>query len=48
VATSEKDKHDTVVRSHNYGFYIENRTLVEEVVDIYYYDSKAAPASENS
>jgi len=35
VSTDNPDLHDTLVKSHSTGFYIENRSLVEELVDIY-------------
>jgi len=37
VSTDEPEKNDTVLRCKNVGFYIENRTLVRERIDIYVY-----------
>jgi len=41
VATNNLDLHDTVIQSHNAGFFIENRVLIKELVDIYRYSEKA-------
>ena len=35
--TDDPDKHDTVVKSHRTGFYVENRALLKEMVDVYLY-----------
>ena len=35
VLTDNPDLHDTIVQSRSTGFYIENRSLIEEHVDIY-------------
>ena len=37
IPTTDENLHDTVVTSYNIGFYIDNRTLVKEKVDIYVY-----------
>jgi len=37
VDTDNPELHDTVVSSRNTGFYIENRSLVKEMVDVYVY-----------
>jgi hypothetical protein len=35
--TDNPELHDTVVSSRNTGFYVENRSLVREMVDVYIY-----------
>ena len=35
INTDDPEKHDTVVCSKSPGFYIENRTLVKEIIDVY-------------
>lgn len=42
ILTEEQGKHDTVSKSYNTGFYIENRTLVKERVDVYLFKEKTA------
>ncbi|MCL2548977.1 MAG: hypothetical protein FWE76_07435 [Symbiobacteriaceae bacterium] len=37
IPTGDESLHDRVAQSYNTGFYIENRTLVREKVDIYIY-----------
>lgn len=49
VPTDDPAKHDTVARSYNTGFYIGNRTVIKEMVDIFFYEGGAAPSkSEDS
>ena len=38
IPTDNPALHDTVVVSHNSGFYMENRTIIKEMVDIYLYE----------
>lgn len=38
IPTNDPAKHDTVAKSYNSGFYIGNRTVIKEVVDIYIYE----------
>lgn len=38
IPTNDPAKHDTVAKSYNSGFYIDNRTIIKEVVDIYIYE----------
>lgn len=38
IPTDDPTKHDTVAKSYNSGFYIGNRTVIKEVVDIYIYE----------
>ena len=35
IYTDKPELHDTVVSSRNTGFYVENRSLVKEMVDVY-------------
>ena len=45
IPTDDSAMHDTVAKSYNSGFYIGNRTVIKEVVDIYIYEGQA-PAKE--
>jgi len=40
IITGDPDLHDTIALSRNTGFYIENRALIKELVDIYLYSEK--------
>jgi molecular chaperone GrpE (heat shock protein) len=40
LSTDNQELHDTVASSRNIGFYLENRTLVKEMVDVYVYSKK--------
>lgn len=42
MPTDDPAKHDTVAKSYNSGFYIGNRTVIKEVVDVYIYEGQAA------
>lgn len=46
IPTGDPAKHDTVAKSYNSGFYIGNRTVIKEVVDIYIYEG-AVPIGES-
>ena len=46
IPTCDPAKHDTVAKSYNSGFYIGNRTVIKEVVDIYIYEG-AVPIGKN-
>jgi hypothetical protein len=35
IHTDDPNLHDTIAKSNNIGFYIENRTLIKERVDVY-------------
>lgn len=49
IPTDDSAKHDTVVKSYNSGFYIGNRTVIKELVDIYFYEGQASkPDTESS
>lgn len=43
IPTDDPALHDTIVASHNSGFYMENRTIIKEMVDIYLYEHPATP-----
>ena len=45
ISTDDPSKHDTVAKSYNSGFFIGNRTIIKEVVDIFIYDGQI-PVSE--
>jgi hypothetical protein len=40
IYTDNHELHDTIVKSRNTGFYIESRTLIKEMVDVYIYSEK--------
>ncbi|SCW45739.1 Molecular chaperone GrpE (heat shock protein) [Ruminococcaceae bacterium YRB3002] len=40
IPTEDADKHDTVVKSYNSGFYIGNRTVIKELVDVFVLERK--------
>lgn len=41
ISTDDPAKHDTVAKSYNSGFYIGNRTVIKEVVDVFIYEEPA-------
>ena len=41
IPTDDPAKHDTVAKSYNTGFFVGNRTVIKEIVDIYFYDGSA-------
>lgn len=43
IPTDDPALHDSIVASHNSGFYMENRTIIKEMVDIYLYERPATP-----
>ena len=45
IPTATQELHDTVVKSRGTGFYIENRSLIKEPVDIYLYSETAEEKS---
>ena len=47
ISTNDPEAHDTVAKSYNTGFQIGNRVVVEERVDIFFYDGKA-PSKETN
>lgn len=48
IPTDDPALHDTVVASHNSGFYMGNRTIVKEMVDIYLYERPSTPEVEEA
>ena len=46
IPTDDPAKHDTVAKSYNSGFYIGNRTVIKEVVDIYIFEG-SIPVKED-
>ena len=48
IPTDDPALHDTVVASHNSGFYMENRTIVKEMVDIYLYERPSTLEAEEA
>ncbi len=45
IPTDDPALHDTVAQSRNTGFYVENRSLVKELVDIYLFANTTADSS---
>lgn len=41
ITTDDPAKHDTVAKSYNSGFYIGNRTVIKEVVDVYIFEGQS-------
>lgn len=41
IPMDDPAKHDTVAKSYNSGFYIGNRTVIKEVVDVYIYEGQS-------
>lgn len=48
ILTENKDKHDTVAKSYNTGFYIENRTLIKEIIDVYVYSEQLTEVTDTT
>ncbi|MCC8130549.1 MAG: nucleotide exchange factor GrpE [Ruminococcus sp.] len=48
IPTDDPALHDTIVASHNSGFYKENRTIIKEMVDIYVYEQPITVEIEES
>jgi hypothetical protein len=46
IPTSDAELHDTVVQSRGTGFFVENRPLIKEQVDIYLYSENADEKSD--
>jgi len=44
IPTDDPALHDTIVASHNTGFHKDNRTIIKELVDVYFYDKSAKQA----
>lgn len=48
LPTDNPELHDTIAASHSTGFYKGNRTIIKELVDVYFFDKRSSPASEVS
>jgi len=48
VPTDNPELHDTIAKSRSTGFYVENRPLVKEFVDLYLFNEKSADKSAES
>lgn len=48
IPTNDEAKHDTVAKSHNSGFFIDNRTIIKETVDVYLFDSESKVQAQES
>lgn len=46
ISTSDPAKHDTIAKSYNSGFYIGNRTVIKELVDIFIYEKMSGKETE--
>lgn len=46
ITTDRPEQHDTVAKSYSPGFYIGNRTIIKEIVDIYFYEKSAETQGE--
>ena len=46
VLTNDPALHDTIAASHNTGFYKDNRTIIKELVDVYFYDKDMTVQAE--
>lgn len=47
LPTDDPEEHETIAKSYNTAFQIGNRVVVEERVDIFFYDSKATSKETN-
>lgn len=46
IPTDNPDLHDTIAASHSTGFYKGNRTIIKELVDVYFFDKRGSTTSE--
>ena len=46
IATDAPEKHGTIAASHSTGFYKGNRTIIKELVDVYFFDKEISTTSE--
>lgn len=46
IPTDNPDLHDTIAASHSTGFYKGNRTIIKELVDVFFFDKKESTTSE--
>lgn len=47
IPTDDPEKHDTIAKSRSTGFYKGNRTIIKELVEVYFFDKRASAASES-
>ncbi len=46
IPTDDPELHDTIAASHSTGFYKGNRTIIKELVDVYFFDRKGSAVPE--
>lgn len=46
IPTDNPELHDTIAASHSTGFYKGNRTIIKELVDVYFFDRKSSTMPE--
>lgn len=46
IPTDDPELHDTIAASHSTGFYKGNRTIIKELVDVYFFDKRSLAISE--
>lgn len=46
IPTDDPEMHDTIAKSHSTGFYKGNRTIIKELVDVYFFDKGISSTSE--
>lgn len=47
IPTDNPELHDTIAVSHSTGFYKGNRTIIKELVDVYFFDKRSPATSED-
>lgn len=48
IPTDDPELHDTIAASRSTGFYRGNRTIIKELVDVYFFDRKGSAVSETT
>lgn len=48
ISTDNPELHDTIAASRSTGFYKGNRTIIKELVDVYFFDKRNSATSEAS
>lgn len=46
IPTGDPELHDTIAASHSTGFYKGNRTIIKELVDVYFFDKEGSVVLE--
>lgn len=46
IPTDDPELHDTIAASHSTGFFKGNRTIIKELVDVYFFDKKGSAMPE--